>query len=73
MVYPNPTSSNATIQIPFGEEFNMEVTNVLGEIVLKQELVNTETTLETSRLNKGIYFINLYNEKGNQTLRFVKN
>ena len=72
MVYPNPTSSNATIQVPYGEKFNMEITNVLGEVILKQELVNIETTLETSRLNKGIYFINLYNEKGNQTLRFVK-
>ena len=72
MVYPNPTSSNATIQVPYGEKFNMEITNVLGEVILKQELVNIETTLETSRLNKGIYFINLYNEKGKQTLRFVK-
>ena len=73
MVYPNPTSSNATIQVPFAEEFNMEVTNVLGEIVLSQKLVNTETVLQISEFNKGIYFINLYNEKGNQTLRFVKN
>ena len=70
VLYPNPTSSNITIRVEQG--FNMEITNVLGEIVLKQELVNTETTLETSRLNKGIYFINLYSQKGNQTLRFVK-
>ncbi|MEJ6734923.1 MAG: leucine-rich repeat domain-containing protein [Flavobacteriales bacterium] len=73
MVYPNPTSSNATIQVPFAEEFNMELTNVLGEIVLSQKLVNTETVLQISEFNKGIYFINLFNEKGNQTLRFVKN
>jgi hypothetical protein len=73
MVYPNPTRANVTIQIPFAEEFNMEVTNVLGEIVLSQKLVNTETVLQISEFNKGIYFINLYNEKGNQTLRFVKN
>lgn len=70
VLFPNPTSSNITISVE--QEFNMEITNVLGEVVLSQKLVNSETVLQTSELYKGVYFVNLYNEKGNQTLRFIK-
>jgi len=49
-----------------------QITNILGEIVLSKDITNGESNLQTSVLNKGIYFINLYGERENRVLRFIK-
>jgi hypothetical protein len=69
ILFPNPTSSNTTISVE--QEFHLEITNILGEIVLSKDIINGEYILQTSVLNKGIYFINLYGERENQVFRFI--
>jgi hypothetical protein len=70
ILFPNPTSSNTTISVE--QDFHLEITNILGEIVLSKDITNGESNLQTSVLNKGIYFINLYGERENRVLRFIK-
>ncbi|MEJ6794501.1 MAG: leucine-rich repeat protein [Flavobacteriales bacterium] len=70
VLFPNPTSSNITISVE--QDSHLEITNILGEIVLCKDIINGESNLQTSGLNKGIYFVNLYGEKENQVFRFIK-
>ena len=70
VLFPNPTYSNITISVE--QDSHLEITNILGEIVLCKDIINGESNLQTSGLNKGIYFVNLYGEKENQVFRFIK-
>ena len=70
VLFPNPTSSNITISVE--QDSHLEITNIFGEVVLCKDIINGESNLQTSVLNKGIYFVNLYGEKENQVFRFIK-
>lgn len=55
-VYPNPTQSDFNIEIS-KEIYNgeIEVRNVLGQIVLKQNVIQGKNSIKTENLAKGIY------------------
>ncbi len=61
-IFPNPTSSNFTINIPFGTE-EIVIYNSLGQIV-EQIIVEGQSVLNFSLENPGIYFIKVITDKG---------
>lgn len=73
-VYPNPASNRVNISGNFKGFVNPEVlvVNILGEIVLKQNL-NQDTenavTIDISNITKGIYFVKILDNKAS---KFVK-
>jgi hypothetical protein len=74
-LYPNPTKDFLNISIPsFLETPNRYyITNTLGEIILKKEVLKrNDLTVDTSCLSQGIYFVII--EKGTEkhTLKFIK-
>ena len=74
-IFPNPVSQNLSIhfqnQIPFAE---INVLNVLGETVLKQNISNSNnTTLNVANLTNGIYFIQIKSNNILVTKKFIKN
>lgn len=63
--YPNPASSQITIESELGE---IQVFNSIGALVLQKTLESSLETLNISELNPGVYFIKM----GQKTLRLVK-
>ena len=72
-VYPNPVHNQLTII----SQNNMKASsysifNLEGKIVLTGKLVESQTIINTSKLDKGYYFILLQNEKEKKTFSFLK-
>jgi hypothetical protein len=64
-VYPNP--SNGEINISYKIETKLtdrafiEMTSITGQVVNKQQLLNTEGKITAKGLNAGIYFVRVIN------------
>ncbi len=61
-VYPNPTSGNVTIEMPFeGTECDMEVLSMTGQVVLKRRVFSNggvlNESLDLSDQAKGLYML----------------
>ena len=70
MVYPNPSGDVIFIQSKANEEFNMEITDEFGRIVLQ---ASHQSCLNISDLSKGIYFLKLSNlNQKKQVFKVVK-
>ncbi|MCG8451742.1 MAG: T9SS type A sorting domain-containing protein, partial [Spirochaetales bacterium] len=55
-IYPNPAKDNISIKAPFKIE-RIELLNVSGREVLKQNVLDSYINLEVSNLTPGLYFI----------------
>jgi photosystem II stability/assembly factor-like uncharacterized protein len=71
-VFPNPFDNNITVNISLDQPENLiiKLSNINGQKVYENsfDLGQGETSFELENLNKlgsGIYFLNLYSEKGN--------
>ena len=66
VIRPNPASNNCQIQVPEslnGKSLKLEVKNILGEVVVREEFRNqTNYNLNISTFKAGIYFVGLYVE-----------
>ncbi|MBA6153166.1 T9SS type A sorting domain-containing protein [Gelidibacter maritimus] len=73
-IYPNPVSNILIINKPIGGNYQLNVINQLGQIVLRQNKNISSTSLDVSALSKGLYFLNINSEnKGEQIIKFIKN
>lgn len=73
-VYPNPVTNVLEIESSFTGDYQLQITNSLGQIALKQsQNVLSSTSLDVSTLSKGIYFLNITSDIGEKsTIKFVK-
>lgn len=62
-VYPNPTTSEVTIQAPNQTLTTYTIINTAGQVVESGRLTN-DYTLELHHLPNGFYFLNLKNADG---------
>jgi hypothetical protein len=70
-IYPNPT--NSIITLSGGEKGSIvTIYNVLGEVILSQEISNDKTEIDVSSETNGIYFLRITSEYGSITKRIVK-
>lgn len=75
--YPNPISDELTIEVNLlvnTPTLNCTIIDALGKIVLKQAIVNSKTTINTSGLEKGFYFLSTSTIDGKpvKTTKLVK-
>lgn len=63
--YPNPASSQITIESELGE---VQIFNAIGALVLQKTLESSVETLNIAELKPGVYFIKI----GQKTLRLIK-
>lgn len=60
-IYPNPVSASLTVEVGFGKATNYEVIDIRGKSIMNG-LLNSETnTIDCSMLQKGSYFVRLFN------------
>ncbi len=76
-LYPNPAVDETVLRFEsaLSQSANLVITNQLGQIVCESELeldngVNV-TTIQTSTLSNGLYFVNLSTENGMITRKLV--
>jgi hypothetical protein len=78
-LYPNPVIDQVTIELNMvkAAKVSFQIVNMLGQQVGQTEIKNltsgqTRTTLATSQLSAGVYFLNIVTDKGNLQQKFVK-
>jgi hypothetical protein len=77
-VYPNPTTDRLYINLPYSENVSVTkvaVYNVFGQLLHTFSNLdeNTYMELNTTNLNKGIYFVVAYTSDGKKhNAKFVK-
>lgn len=69
-LYPNPSST--TVRISNIEKVNVQVTDLLGKVVLNLNDVTNQTDINVSGLQTGMYLFTIQNEIGSETIKFVK-
>jgi hypothetical protein len=69
-VYPNPATAHLNIELSNNENTNVSLINILGELVLFEQLNNSKC-LEISSLNKGLYFLEIENSRGKSTQKII--
>ena len=71
-VYPNPVVNELHISIPDNMSFNYSIFNITGELMFRGSSDTNETSIDVSRLNKGVYMLKL--DSGNSTFasKFIK-
>jgi hypothetical protein len=75
-VYPNPSAGLVNLRLNNNdpEAFNLEVTDVLGKVLLRQAVSLSEEQakpLDLRSLAKGVYFIKIQNSKTSGVRRIV--
>ena len=68
-VYPNPTNGDVTITLD--GVFSVEVVNVLGEIVLSEQALNS-VYFSLGDIESGTYFVTVQNELKQKTVKLIK-
>ena len=69
-VYPNPSTGILNIDFETNDSFSVEVTNIIGEIVLVKE-VESNTSIDLSSFDKGTYLVKVSNSNLSKTERIV--
>ncbi len=59
-VYPNPANTSLTLQLPESGNYTLELSNVIGQVVLKKNSQAKEVQLETTSLSNGHYILSIY-------------
>lgn len=73
-VFPNPFVN--TLSITFNKNYtgNIKLFNVQGELQINKRVNNKNTIqLNTAKLNKGVYFLQLSNRSNTQSFKILKN
>ncbi|MCC7332856.1 MAG: T9SS type A sorting domain-containing protein [Flavobacteriales bacterium] len=56
-IYPNPNNGNFTLEIENFENTTIEIYNNLGQLILKNNLIQNLTTIDLTKFSKGMYFV----------------
>ena len=70
-IYPNPATEVLNLNLPEGAE--LHVVNILGKVLLSRKNVDTKETLDVSRFENGIYFVQVNHNGETYTSRLLKN
>ena len=62
-LYPNPTSGMVNIKAEAMRQ--VSVVDVMGQVVMTQNVDNDEVMIDMSTFNNGMYLVNIITEKGN--------
>ena len=69
-VFPNPAKDILSIRGEINGELNLQILDMYGRVVYSEVLLDNESELNISKLNSGVYFVNLNN--GQQVVKVIK-
>ena len=70
MAYPNPTSGTLNLVVSEMQQYDYEVYDVIGQVVMRGHVVGQETLIDFGDSPKGVYFVSIYCE-GNRLIQKV--
>ena len=70
LVYPNPSFSEIMVEYQNNELTYLDLVDATGKVILKKEFTQS-TSLDVSRIPKGIYFLNLKTVEGKLTKQII--
>ena len=70
-IYPSPTFNYLNLEGP-KEDYSLQILNIQGQLYHEMKNINGNKKIDVSFLPSGLYFVNLNYNKGNQTIRFIK-
>ncbi len=70
LIYPNPASDHIIVENLNGGI--LSITNLNGDLVFEQELVNDKTSIDVSKLTSGVYILKTISSKNTATTKFIK-
>ena len=68
-IFPNPANTELTVDIQSLRNFKIEVTNLLGEVVVKQQ---NQNKIDISFLTNGIYIVTVRQSQNIYTQKLIK-
>ncbi len=71
IIYPNPTSGEVSIDTKGNIIAKIEVSNYLGQIILVQDVNETNIKLHLQEYKNGIYFVKIYSKEGQVVIKKV--
>ena len=72
-VFPNPISNTINLFGLIDKNYNIQLTNSLGQIVLKYELESSlSPTIDVTKLSNGIYYLKIYSYNTERNLIVTK-
>jgi len=71
-IYPNPADDNFSIRMTTGAYQHYTIKNLLGQMLVHEPLLGTETSVDIRDMRPGLYLISFSGSAGNVTLRFIK-
>jgi hypothetical protein len=73
-VFPNPVIQNLTIQLPTdsNDPVNIKMVNLIGQLVLQQDIYGSEIQLNLGELKEGIYLLDIRSEYDHVIKKVVK-
>ncbi|MFT5824422.1 MAG: hypothetical protein ACI8ZM_005690, partial [Crocinitomix sp.] len=75
-VYPNPTNDNIIVNIEgreLSKNCNIRLFSLDGRLVLEQEIIQSNTTLNLTELTSGTYLLQVINGASTDQLKVIKN
>ncbi len=70
LIYPNPASDNITVEV--NQKALIEILNLQGQLIKSLESEETQTTINISDIEKGMYFIKIQTNNAFTVKKFVK-
>ena len=71
-LFPNPTSDRITIQSYNFKNTTLQVTDILGKQILRQDINKSETILDLSNYSSGQYFLQLERDNKQVVYKIIK-
>lgn len=71
-VYPNPSSDIIYVEHSFNDICELEILDVYGKTIHRQNLIKGRQTININNLAAGIYFVRIYNNKQFYMKKIIK-
>ena len=73
-VYPNPFENQLTISFSelINSSYSVTIQNTLGQVIYQFQPSNQSSNIDLTSFDSGVYFVNIKNSKGTQTVRIIK-
>ena len=70
-IYPNPTKGIIEIQLTNVKDFNYTIVDVVGNVIAKEKVFGSKTTINLSNRALGFYFVTIDSEKESVTKKVM--
>ena len=68
-LYPNPTTNSITLNLDGVSNVNIEFIDVQGKLIFSKNQVQSQEQINLSGISKGIYFVRILSDLGNQQIK----